>query len=81
MMRRICNEHMDEVQAYDPKKLFMISGIFLLGGFLLLFTYLLPFIRYLLIAVIAGLIIFYRKKIVFSLSLFLKMRQQNKENT
>lgn len=81
MMRRICNEHMGEVQAYDPKKLFLISVIFLLGGFLLLFTYSLPFIRYLLIAVIAGLIIFYRKKIVFSLSLFLKMRQQNKENT
>ena len=71
-MRRICNKKHAGEQPYSTMKLISITSIFITTGFVFLFTYDMPVLRYILIAILFISIIFFNKKIARTIKYVIK---------
>lgn len=75
-MRRICKTEMNNEVVYDPRRLMVISAVFLVIGFAFLFAYKNSLIRYILIGIILTVCFMFRKQIVMQAKSILIIRKR-----
>lgn len=63
-MRKVCRTYLDDIRPYNPKILFLISGVFMAVGFAYIPTYQNRLVRYLLTLLLLVLMFLQRKRIV-----------------
>ena len=77
-MRWVCRRHLDGVRVYDLRILLGISVCVVAAGLLLSSTYGLPILRYSMVAVLAVLLIIFRKRVIAYVKKLKDMRNSNK---
>ena len=75
-MRKICDKELNGQQPYDIKIILMISGIFMGIGFVFLFSYSIDAVRYCIIIIILGLLVWKRKWIISNINNILILKKE-----